>query len=73
MGTEVGRILANLIRCRLPRAGDKWHLDDVVIKLVGVKHRLWRGVDQNGMVLDIVVQSRRDTQAAKRLLTVPLQ
>jgi putative transposase len=40
----------------------------LVIKIAGVKHWLWRAVDQTGVVLDILVQSRRDTQAAKRLL-----
>jgi len=40
----------------------------VVLTIAGVKHWLWRAVDQNGMVLDILVQSRRDTRAAKRLL-----
>ncbi len=59
---------ANQIRRRLPAAGDKWHLDEVVITISGVKHWLWRAVDQTGMVLDILVQSRRDTKAAKRLL-----
>ncbi len=39
-----------------------------MITISGVKHWLWRAVDQTGMVLDILVQSRRDTQAAKRLL-----
>ena len=63
-----GQEFANRIRRRLPRAGDKWHLDEVVIKIAGVKHWLWRAVDQAGMVLDVLVQSRRDTQAAKRLL-----
>ena len=52
----------------MPRAGDKWHLDEVVLTIAGVKHWLWRAVDQTGMVLDILVQSRRDTQAAKRLM-----
>jgi putative transposase len=65
---KFGQVFANLIRRRLPRAGDKWHLDEVVIKISGVTHWLWRAVDQNGTVLDILVQSRRDTQAAKRLL-----
>jgi len=59
---------ANQIRRRLPAAGDKWHLDEVVLTIAGVKHWLWRAVDQTGMVLDILVQSRRDTRAAKRLL-----
>jgi len=65
---KFGQGFANQIRRRLPQAGDKWHLDEVVVKIAGVKHWLWRAVDQTGTVLDILVQSRRDTQAAKRLL-----
>jgi len=65
---KFGQGFANQIRRRLPAAGDKWHMDEVVITISGVKHWLWRAVDQTGMVLDILVQSRRDTQAAKRLL-----
>ena len=48
--------------------GDKWHLDEVVLKIAGVKHWLWRAVDQTGIVLDVLVQRRRNKQAAKRLL-----
>src|ERR671921_2934014 len=65
---KFGQDFANQIRRRLPAAGDKWHLDEVVLKIAGVKHWLWRAVDQSGMVLDVLVQSRRDKQAAKRLL-----
>jgi putative transposase len=65
---KFGQEFANRIRRRLPRAGDKWHLDEVAIKIAGVKHWLWRAVDQAGMVLDVLVQSRRDKRAAKRLL-----
>lgn len=65
---KFGQVFDNLIRRRLPCAGDKWHLDEVVIKIAGVAHWLWRAVDRNGMVLDILVQSRRDTHAGKRLL-----
>ncbi len=65
---KFGQAFANQIRRRLPAAGDKWHLDEVVLTIAGVKHWLWRAVDQTGMVLDILVQSRRDTRAAKRLL-----
>jgi putative transposase len=43
-------------------------LDEVVISIAGRKHWLWRAVDQDGYVLDEIVQSRRDTKAAKRLL-----
>jgi len=65
---KFGQAFANQVRRRLPGAGDKWHLDEVVLMIAGVKHWLWRAVDQNGMVLDILVQSRRDARAAKRLL-----
>jgi putative transposase len=65
---KFGQAFANQIRRRLPGAGDKWHLDEVVIMIAGVKHRLWRAVDQDGIVLDVLVQSRRDKRAAKRLL-----
>ena len=65
---KFGQDLANRIRRRLPRAGDKWHLDEVAIRIAGVKHWLWRAVDQTGVVLDVLVQSRRDKRAAKRLL-----
>jgi len=65
---KFGHRFANRIRRRLPRAGDKWHLDEVVLKIAGVKHWLWRAVDQTGIVLDVLVQRRRDKQAAKRLL-----
>src|SRR6478752_3207872 len=65
---KFGQEFANRIRRRLPCAGDKWHLDEVAIKIAGVQHWLWRAVDQTGMVLDLLVQSRRDKHAAKRLL-----
>src|SRR4051794_36221191 len=64
---KFGQEFANRIRRRLPRAGDKWHLDEVAIKIAGVKHRLWRAVHQSGMELDVLVQRRRDKRAAKRL------
>src|SRR3954466_1666327 len=65
---KFGQEFANQIRRRLPAAGDKWHLDEVAVKIAGKKHWLWRAVDQDGRVLDILVQSRRDKRAAKRLL-----
>ena len=64
---KFGQNFANLRR-RLPCAGDKWHLDEVAIKIAGKKHWAWRAVDQEGIVLDILVQSRRDKWAAKRPL-----
>src|SRR5947208_6526023 len=65
---KFGQRFANQIRRRLPRVGDKWHLDEVVLKIAGVKHWLWRAVDQTGVVLDVLVQRRRNKNAAKRLL-----
>src|SRR5215203_5189987 len=56
---KLGQAFANQIRRRLPCAGDKWHLDEVEVKIAGQKHWLWRAVDQTGMVLDVLVQSRR--------------
>jgi putative transposase len=58
---------ANSIRRRRPQPGDKWHLiDEVFIKVRGETHYLWRAVDQDGNVLDILVQSQRNAKAATR-------
>ena len=65
-GLRFGRELADrLKRCR-PMPGDTWFLDEVFIRIRGKQHYLWRAVDQNGVVLDILAQSRRNTKAAKR-------
>jgi putative transposase len=63
---KFGQTYANELRRRQPQAGDKWHLDEVFIKINGRLQYLWRAVDQNGNVLDILVQSRRDKAAARR-------
>src|SRR3954452_10364395 len=65
---KFGQGFANQIRRRLPCPGDKWHLDEVCLMIRGTKHWLWRAVDQDGFVLDVLVQRRRDKRAAKRLL-----
>src|SRR5215218_7443977 len=65
---KFGQDFANQIRRRLPSPGDKWHLDDVCLMIGGQKHWLWRAIDQDGVVLDVLVQRRRDKKAAKRLL-----
>jgi putative transposase len=54
-----------MLKRRGARPGDKWHLDEVFIRIRGEQHYLWQ-IDQNGNVLDILVQSRRNTKAAKR-------
>ncbi len=63
---KFGQAYANGLRRRRPRPGDKWHLDEVFISINGVQHSLWRAVDQEGSVLDILVQSRRDAAAARK-------
>src|SRR3954463_12047323 len=62
---KFGQDFANQIRRRLPCAGDKWHLDEVCLMISGTKYWLWRAVDQDGVVLDVLVQKRRDKKAAK--------
>jgi putative transposase len=68
MGAEVRAAYARRLRRKTPSRRDIWHLDKVVVTISGQKHWLWRAVDQDGYVLDEIVQSRRDTKAAKRLL-----
>ncbi|WP_181383406.1 IS6 family transposase [Streptomyces sp. NWU339] len=63
---KFGQQYANGLRRRQPRPGDKWHLDEVFIKINGEQKYLWRAVDQHGGVLDILVQNRRDKAAARR-------
>jgi len=63
---KFGQTYANELRRRRPRPGDKWHLDEMFIKITGKDHYLWRAVDQDGSVLDILMQSRRNKKAAKR-------
>ncbi|WP_327311805.1 IS6 family transposase [Streptomyces sp. NBC_01243] len=63
---KFGQSYANGLRRRRPRPGGKWHLDEVFIKINGEQKYLWRAVDQDGNVLDILVQNRRDTAAARR-------
>jgi putative transposase len=65
---KFGQGFANRIRRRLLALGDKWHLDEAVMSIAGREHWLRRAVDQHGMVLDILVQSRRPAQALKHLL-----
>jgi putative transposase len=65
---KFGQAYADGLRRRRPQAGDKWHLDEVFIKVNGERQYLWRAVDQDGNVLDILVQSRRDAKAAKRFM-----
>jgi putative transposase len=68
-GRKFGPEYARHLHCKPPRLNHVWHLDEVVISIAGQKHWLWRAIDQDGYVLDEIVQTRRNTKAAKRLLT----
>ena len=72
-GLRFGRMFANTLKRRRPQPGDKWHMDEVFIRIRGKLHYLWRAVDQDGHVLDILVQSRRSAKAAERFFRKPLK
>src|SRR5260370_4542561 len=63
---KFGQTYAKSLRRKSARPGDQLHLDEVFLKIGGRIHYLWRAVDQDGDVLDILVQSRRDQKAAKK-------
>lgn len=66
---KFGRTFANEVGRRSSgRLGDKSHIDEAVVSIRGKKHWLWRAVDQDGFVLEVLVQSRRNTKAEKRLM-----
>ena len=65
---KFGPLFARQLRKRRTRPTGRWHLDEMVVKIAGKRHWLWRAVDDEGEVLDILVQSRRDTRAAVRLM-----
>src|SRR5271167_667995 len=67
-GKKFGKTFADRIRQRAPARGDKWHMDEVVVSISGEQHWLWRAVDQNGFVLDVLIQRQRDSRAAQRLM-----
>ncbi len=64
---KFGPEYARGLKRRQGRLGDTWHLDEVFITIQGERQYLWRAVDQDGDVIDILVQPRRDRKAAKRL------
>jgi putative transposase len=63
---KFGQRYASQLGRRRLRSGDKWHLDEVFLRIHGERHYLWRAVNQEGNILDILVQRRRDEAAAKR-------
>jgi putative transposase len=63
---KFGQQYANELRRRCPKPDDTWHLDEVFLTINGERHYLWRAVDQDGHVLDMLVQRWRDKKAAKK-------
>ena len=64
---KFGLQFARNLRARRPRPSGQWHLDEMVVSIGGKHQWLWRAVDSEGEVLDLLVQSRRDKRAALRL------
>jgi putative transposase len=65
---KFGPVIARRLQQRRPRPSDRWHLDEMVVRIAGKRMYLWRAVDHEGGVLDVLVQSRRDSRAALRLM-----
>ena len=61
-------LIAEELRHREPRRGSRWHMDEVCTTVGGVRHWLWRAVDEHGVVLDVLLQRHRDTEAARTFL-----
>src|SRR5271154_6060304 len=65
---KFGPVIARRLRRRRPRPSNRWHLDEMVVRIAGGRMYLWRAVDHEGEVLDMLVQRRRDKRAALRLM-----
>jgi len=65
---KFGEPLARNLRSFRPTPNDIWHLDEMIVVIRGRRHYLWRAVDSEGEVLDFLVQSRRNTKAALKLM-----
>ena len=65
---KFGQSYARKLRRSRPRPDNRWHLDEVFVSINGRRMYLWRAVDSEGEVLDILVQSRRNKKAALKLM-----
>src|SRR5256885_16263373 len=65
---KFGPLIARKLRQGRPRPSARWHHDEMVVRIAGKRMYLWRAVDHEGEVLDMLVQRRRDTHAALRLM-----
>ena len=61
-------MIARRLRRYRPRPSNRWHLDEMVVRIAGERMYLWRAVDHEGEVLDMLVQRRREGRAALRLM-----
>jgi transposase-like protein len=65
---KFGPLIARRLRQRRPQPSKRWHLDEMVVRIASRRMYLWRAVDDEGEILDMLVQRRRDTRAALRLM-----
>jgi putative transposase len=65
---KFGSEFARRLKRRRALPGDKWHLDEVFLNIGGERRYLWRAVDQDGIMLDILVTRKRDKRSARRFL-----
>ncbi len=65
---KFGATVAQRLRRRRPRPSDRWHLDEMVVRIAGRRMYLWRAVDHEGEILEMLVQRRRDQHAALKLM-----
>ena len=65
---KFGPLFARELRRRRPRPTSQWHLDEMAVVVAGRQFWLWRAVDDEGEVLDLLVQRRRDKAAAVKLM-----
>jgi len=63
-----GPVIARQLRARRPKPHGRWHLDEMFVRIGGRQMYLWRAVDAEGEVLDVLVQARRDKAAARKLM-----
>ena len=63
-----GPMMARRLRARRPKPHGRWHLDEMCVRVGGKQMYLWRAVDAEGEVLDVLLQAKRDTKAARKLM-----
>src|ERR687894_760475 len=64
----LGPVIARRLRARRPKPHSRWHLDEMFVRVGGKQMYLWRAVDAEGEVLDVLLQAKRDMKAARKLM-----